>query len=58
MILPASLAWRRLYFQDGATRCTIDAEFGPDGALTLIGQDVGEAPREWWATAMTNCGCV
>ena len=32
----------------GETSITIDAEITEDGALQLSGQDIGEAPKEFW----------
>ena len=39
---------RRIYEDRGETSRFISAEIGPGGELTLIGQDVGKAPQEWW----------
>ena len=39
---------KRIYEQRAETSRFIDAEIGQDGALTLIGQDVGKAPHEFF----------
>jgi len=40
-----------LYEQRGETSRFIDAEIDEDGDLTVSGQDVGKAPREFWGDA-------
>lgn len=38
----------RLLEDRGATSRFVDAEIREDGELVVSGQDVGEAPLEWW----------
>ncbi len=38
----------RLCESRGPTSVFIDAEIAADGNLQISGQDVGDAPRQWW----------